>query len=123
MILFLDDSLIRTKRFQQACPSALCAFTAEGIISILRGVGKVDYLFLDHDLGDETFVDSRRPDTGMEVVRWIEENRPDLGVVFVHSLNPYARKEMVARLKDAGYEASEAPFSNLDFEAISRLEE
>jgi hypothetical protein len=60
-------------------------------------------LCLDHDLGGEVYVDPSRPDCGMEVVRWMAENRPEVGRVIIHSLNTSASLEMERQLRAAGY--------------------
>jgi len=64
---------------------------------------------LDHDLGGETFVDSGREDTGMEVVRWLCQNQDSQdGLIFVrvHSHNAPAAHRMVFDLKRAGYSSN-----------------
>ena len=104
-MLFLDDSLERRKKFQSINPSAVCVETAEECIGKLKENKSIQFLFLDHDLGGKVFVDSNRADTGMEVVRWIVANSPDIEKIIVHSLNFSAAKEMVCKLQDAGYNA------------------
>lgn len=117
-ILFLDDCPLRTKNFQSAFPSATCVATSATCIEELKKQDW-DYVCLDHDLGGETFVDSDRADTGMEVVRWIVENKPHIMHIFVHSLNHPAAQEMSAKLRKATFAASCAPF----FYLISVLQE
>lgn len=108
-ILFLDDSAVRQRRLLMDYPHATVASTAHDCIQHLK-TGPWVTLCLDHDLGGETYVDSDRTDTGMEVVRWIEENKPSIQNIIVHSLNYDAAKEMVLRLKNAGYDAEFQPF-------------
>ena len=108
--LFLDDSAGRQQRFAQQHPHAMIVSTAEEAISMLK-LHKFSIVHLDHDLGDEIFVNSDRPDTGMEVVRWIVENRPVVGNVVVHTMNHEAGPLMVERLREAGYDAEWMPFS------------
>ena len=76
----------------------------------------IDVMFLDHDLGGEQMVSSALKNTGMEVVRWMVENKPDVRLVIVHTLNPSAGEEMIWRLKDAGYHTVRSPFYTLDFD-------
>jgi hypothetical protein len=45
---------------------------------------------LDHDLGGEIYVDTNYSNTGSEVVRWIEKNKPDIKEIVVHSYNSSA---------------------------------
>ena len=66
-----------------------------------------DALFLDHDLGGETYVRSG-PGTGYEVAVWLERNpsrKPPQ--IFLHSLNTVGRDNMKAALP----EAQHAPFA------------
>jgi uroporphyrinogen-III synthase len=43
----------------------------------------------------------------------MEANRPAVGLVVVHSLNPAGRANMLALLRSAGYETLECPFFRL----------
>ena len=70
-------------------------------------------VYLDHDLGDEVYVDSSRPDCGMEVVRWVVENRPKVGKFVVHTMNTPAGHAMCRALKGAGYEVKYQSFYRL----------
>ena len=109
-LLFLDDDVIRTKRFKSIIPSAQTALTAEECINKLKTEEEWDIVFLDHDLGNEIFVDSKRPDTGMEVVRWICENEPFVRQIIVHSLNFPGAKNMVDTLTEMRYNTIHTPF-------------
>ena len=71
-VLFLDDNPVRSARFRQAVPHATMVETAKECIAQIRKE-QWDWIFLDHDLGGEEFVDSDRKDTGMEVVRHLRE--------------------------------------------------
>ena len=62
--------------------------------TLLSGA-KWDVLFLDHDLGGETYVNSNREDTGAEIARWLDNNpdhKPDH--IIIHSLNEDGSKYM-----------------------------
>jgi len=109
-ILFLNDNNDRTKDFKRHSPSAVTVETAKECIDKLKGGMKFDFLFLDHDLGDEVFVDSKREDCGMEVVRWMVENKQSVGHVVVHTLNHPASKIMVGKLRSVGYQTTPLPF-------------
>ena len=110
-VLFLDDNQNRCKRFRMTVPYATIVNTAEETSGQLKH--QWDIVFLDHDLGGEIFVDSDNLNTGMEVVRWIEENKPKVTKFVVHSINTPAAKNMMARLLDMGYEVDRLPFINL----------
>lgn len=105
-ILFLDDDLRRRKIASRELRvgNALCIVEdANQAILSLTEMGPFDEVYLDHDLGGEIFVGSELPDTGMEVVRWIVEHKPEIGKVIVHSLNEVGADMMATFLRDAGY--------------------
>lgn len=109
-ILFLDDDPARIAAFRSAVPYATLVETAEECIKEIRQE-EWDWIFLDHDLGGEVFVDSDRKDCGMEVVRFLVDNKPDkMPRVVVHSLNGEARQRMALDLTVAGYEVTPLPF-------------
>jgi ActR/RegA family two-component response regulator len=120
MILFLDDSPDRTKRFCYSCPSSFCAETAQEMIELFKKNADqiIEYVFLDHDLGSKTFVSSAEADTGMEVVRWIVQNRPKIKQIVVHTMNSVAGPEMVKKLQNIGYSVQLVPFHLLNFDMI-----
>ena len=110
-ILFLDDARGRGEVFLAANPKAVWVETAADCISRL-GEGW-DEVHLDHDLGDEIYVDCDREDCGMEVVRWLcREPRAHLreAVFTVHSHNEYAAPVMVMQLGLNGYRVVHRPF-------------
>jgi CheY-like chemotaxis protein len=111
-VLFLDDSPERAKHFRSIVPSAVFVTTAEECIAEL-GKRQWDYVFLDHDLGGEVYVDTAEKNTGSEVVRWIGKHRPQIGQIVVHSCNYDAAMYMVIDLIAAGYEAWAIPWPNL----------
>ena len=122
-ILFLDDMEARTKKFKSFVPSARCTETAVGMIGLINSSDEpIDYIFLDHDLGGQTFVDSSESNTGMEVVRWMEANQedlPEIEVVVVHSHNPVAAQNMVLKLQDMNINSEAIPFGDLNLESFS----
>ena len=122
-ILFLDDAEKRHTAFHlkmlQAGHNKIYgidyAFSAKEAIDFLT---KYNYVqaFLDHDLSEEDimiepYAPSKVP-TGMTVVDYIVtmSNPP---TVVVHSHNEPAATEMTRRLRDAGIEAHQIPFSIL----------
>ena len=109
-ILFLDDNPVRTASFRQAVPYATTVETAADCIKQIKAE-QWDWILLDHDLGGEEFADSSRADTGMEVVRYLVEHKPEkIPQIIVHSLNSLARERMCLDLIMAGYEATPLPF-------------
>lgn len=114
-VLFLDDNPVRRKMFRSEVPYAKIVETSAECInalcdSLCQDDEDFDFVLLDHDLGGEIYVDSNREDTGMEVVRWIVENKPVIGKIIVHSHNVPASNRMVRALKNAGYKTSQIPF-------------
>jgi len=120
MILFLDDDKLRTRVFRSSIPSATCVDTAEGMISQLKNLESADCVFLDHDFGGQTHVSSDRADTGMEVVRWIVENKPKIGKLIVHTHNDDAGDDMTDKLVAAGYVVTRKPFIKMVIERSIR---
>ena len=117
-IYILEDDPNRMKRFKPECigHSMVHDDTADEFIQKLEAETEhIDVMFLDHDLGGEQFVSSADANTGMEVVRWLVNNKKNIGRIIVHTLNPPAGEEMVYRLKHAGYETLQAPFLYLNF--------
>ena len=110
-VLFLDDNPVRISRFRSAVPYATIVETAKECIDQIKNE-QWDWIFLDHDLGGEEFVDSSRADTGMEVVRYLVDNKQERQSpqIVVHSLNTEAREQMCLDLVLAGYEAIPIPF-------------
>lgn len=111
--LFLDDSIERTKKFfdetKDYFDEIYLSATAKDAISILKNE-TIEIAFLDHDLGGNAFQNSLDEDCGMEVVRWIILYQPKIPTIVVHSWNMPAAKNMVNRLKNAGYNATQIPF-------------
>lgn len=113
-ILVLEDSIFRCREFRRQLPSAELYTTADELIACLDKADAVwDMLFLDHDLGNEVYVDPAEHNTGSEVVRWIVLHRPKIKKIIVHSLNTEAAKYMVHDLSQAGYDAQHIHFFNL----------
>ena len=114
-IIFLDDSLNRWRSFRSKIPSADHVETVAECVAAIQKEADIDWLFLDHDLGGETWVDSNREDCGMEVVRYLCANDCTSRIknIVVHSQNESAAKEMYLKLKDAKYNTQLVPFINL----------
>ena len=111
-VLFLDDDPARRAAFRKSCPRAVIAETAESAIGWLKysPLGVWDEVSLDHDLEGESYVDSLRDDCGMEVVRWVCLNKPDVLTFIVHTHNDDAGDLMVEALDRAGYRVLRIPF-------------
>jgi hypothetical protein len=118
VILFLDDDSHRAAlMYQRMTPEdqsrTIWVTKAEEAIEVLTNYkSRLDRVYLDHDLGGETYVHSGREDCGMEVVRFLEKQNPsDYTCRFiVHSWNIDAAKKMTDRLDKVGYQVEMKPF-------------
>lgn len=122
-VLFLDDNAARTAAFRSSVPFATLTSTAKECIEELKKTPEQgwDVVFLDHDLENEIYVDGERDDCGMEVVRWIVKNKPQIKKIIVHTHNTKAGLLMEDALKNAGYNVVYQKFSNLamcDFKVL-----
>jgi len=105
MILFLDDNNNRGSYFMEQHPDATWVKTVEDCIHQLSRDVEWDSIWLDHDLGGGSMVDSSRTDCGMEIVRWMCISPVKVKFVVVHSHNHGAADTMIKELGNAGYVA------------------
>lgn len=122
IILFLDDDPLRAVRqYEWSTPEdrlrTIWAKTVTETLLVLKEhPEQLEVVHLDHDLEGETFVDSRRDDCGMEVVRWLENIAYDKRVKFVlchfiiHTHNERAGRQMKERISALGLKADYIPF-------------
>jgi len=113
-ILFLDDDESRAEYFLRFYPDAVWVKTAEDCIEKLAAQGW-SQVFLDHDLGGEVYVDTNREDCGMEVIRWLVENKPERlnkTTFIIHTMNPVG-EVMVKMLHKIGFRVTYMPFAFL----------
>jgi hypothetical protein len=122
VILWLDDSYERTALAYQRMAASerdnvIWCKTADECISVLKDyTERLKTVYLDHDLGgdgEELPTHPGSDNSGMAVVRYLEDTDPDTfnGCLFtVHSYNSYAGPKMVERLVYAGYKAVYRPF-------------
>ena len=69
----------------------------------------IDVILLDNDLssGSGGFASKN---TGYDVARWMVDNRVDVKLVVVHTMDIVTGDEMVWRLKYEGYNVQRVPF-------------
>ena len=102
-VFVLDDSDERLRIFRSKLigHTVITAKTVSEAISALGKDGPFEYIFLDHDLADQTMVPSG-PGTGYEVAQWLaqhpEKQAPN---IILHSFNPDGRKAMASALPKA----------------------
>lgn len=116
-IFFLDDDESRHKKFRRAKigNQIFAAYTADQAIDFFKSFEhkyeELAEIWLDHDLGGETFVDPSSKNCGSEVVRWIIRNKPPISCcIYIHSLNHEVAPSLVDNLRAAGYNAEWTPF-------------
>jgi hypothetical protein len=125
MILFLDDSSARAVLAYNRMPVAerdntiWCKSAEEAITTLWDYRDTLTKVYLDHDLGGEQYVNTKREDCGMEVVRYLEgmahkhpeefNELKDVKVV-VHSWNTHAGPIMQDRLSKLGLKVVWTPF-------------
>ncbi len=120
-ILFLDDDPKRIDEFRERIGKlddldVTIVETAHECIAHL-GRRRFDLVLLDHDLGGETFCDSDREDCGMEVVRWLKQNRGSHGAFIVHTMNAVAAATMYFELIGMEFPTAQAQFGSQEFYA------
>jgi CheY-like chemotaxis protein len=75
-----------------------------------------DAIFLDHDLGGETYVSEANENTGSEVARFLAGSTGDIlnTPIIIHSMNIPAARGMLSKLQSAGFtDAHQIPFTAL----------
>lgn len=120
-IYILEDDANRMVKFRRELigHEIVHSETAKEFIQLLDAeTERIDVMFLDHDLGGETYVDPSHENTGSEVVRWLLTNRVNVDKIVVHTLNPYAGKRMVYDLTGIYKWVSQVPFIHLNSEVF-----
>lgn len=117
MLLFLDDDPRRAAvAYQRMSDSERertiwCKTVEETIVTLRDYKDSLEVVMLDHDLGGQTYVNSKREDCGMEVIRYLEKCKRETPEEFkafvdvnfvVHTYNTYAGHRMVERLQKLG---------------------
>jgi len=107
-VLILEDDLERMKYFKTSLGPVYVEIThvetAQECIEEMQK-NKFDWIFLDHDLGGEIFVDTENKNTGSEVARWMSDNwdRFTDSEIIIHSYNQPAARIMQGYIPGASY--------------------
>lgn len=116
-ILFLDDNSNRWKEFNKSAGKTHKVKWVETAKSCIKALetNSYDEVFLDHDLGGKTYVNTQDANCGMEVVRYIVKNREKFidTKFIVHSWNPPAGNEMCDKLCELNLKCCYVPFSQV----------
>lgn len=101
-IFVLEDNVQRIKQFATRLlnHSVVITTNAEEAIKELSKNLDYDYFFLDHDLGDEVFMDSNLPNTGYQVAKFLADKEIK-GRIVIHSMNYDGAKNMQSLLPKA----------------------
>ena len=123
MILFMDDDPARAAlAYQRMKPedrdrTIWCRTAKEAIITLKDYKNSLTAVMLDHDLEGESFVNSKRDDCGMEVVRVLEKMNKENSLenltkvkFIVHTWNIEAGLIMEKRLREIGLKVIFIPF-------------
>ena len=110
-MLFLDDRTRRILSAQRQFSEKYEVVPVTNVKECLRYLAREEWseVHLDHDLRGVDFEDPDSPESGMEVVRYIEktgwpEGKPKPFFI-IHSSNLFAAHQMVIRLKNIGLNA------------------
>lgn len=125
MILFLDDNpnraVITHRRMTESERNRViwCKTVEEAICTLWDYRERLERVMLDHDLGGQQYVNTKREDCGMEVIRYLERlsrkepkefDKLKAARFVVHSWNDHAGPQMVERLRKIGLTAYYNPF-------------
>lgn len=99
-IFILEDNSARNAWFREKLLTDFSVYMAVDVIeakTIHEKHGPFDYYFLDHDLGDEVYVDSEYWNTGAQFSKWLVEHgvTGENEMVIVHSMNQNGSEYMV----------------------------
>ena len=127
MILFLDDSTERAVLAYNRMPvderdnCIWCKTAEEAMVTLWDYRDVLTKVYLDHDLGGEAFVNTKREDCGMEIIRFVENmSRKDpkefeklkKAEIIIHDWNGHAAPIMEKRLSALGLNAKWVPFGS-----------
>jgi hypothetical protein len=124
MILFLDSDpnkaaiIYRRMTEQQRSNTIWCSTVKETILTLKDYKHRLKIISLEHDLNDELYMNTKREDCGMEVIRFFERLSKDekefqsyKEIKFIiHTWNSHAGPRMEERLKKIGLNVILKPF-------------
>ncbi len=118
-IIVLEDDINRINKFKRELIGHYVLYFehAKDCIEILNTDAKIDLLFLDRDLnGTQNNTDEKDEDTGSTVVKYLCDNKREIGHIIVHSLNSIEGLNMYNDLAKAKYSVDKIPFNLLKFQ-------
>lgn len=106
-ILILEDNPARQEKFRHIFRNQelfISDNVKDALLCCLTNDFKV--IFLDHDLGNEVWVDSEEENTGYQFVKMLVKDRLQKNsLYYVHSMNPIGANKMLNYLLDNGYDS------------------
>lgn len=117
-IFILEDDLNRIEWFRKVLPKKYdcqLIFTdcAEDAKFLLKMYTDISVLFLDHDLGGNTYVSSEEENTGAGLARWIVKEDLYYDQIIIHSMNSTGSENIFNTLKNNSDDVRKTPFSLL----------
>lgn len=105
-LFILEDDPRRMEKVYKKFGKFLVITHAEDVETAKRLFVKneyYDYIFLDHDLGGEVFVDSINENTGYSFTKFMVKQQKNFryGTIVLHSQNPVGAMNMKNALEDA----------------------
>jgi len=116
-ILILEDSQERIEQFK-ASLILQKLYIFDNILDAKRECIVTDFnvMFLDHDLDNRMWVDSKEENTGYQFIKWMVDNQIQQDSLFyIHSMNPCGANKMLNCLLDNGYDGIWIPYRLLKF--------
>jgi hypothetical protein len=124
MILFLDpDPKRAVLAFQRMTPedsnkTIWCKTVLEAQTTLWNYRGELTRVHLEHDLGEQAYMNTASEESGMELVRYLERlakhSYPEFAEFkakfIVHTWNEHAGPIMVERLSNIGLDVEYKPF-------------
>jgi len=124
VILFLDSDpnkaaiIYRRMTEQQRSNTIWCSSVKETILTLKDYKHRLKTVSLEHDLNGELYMNTKREDCGMEIVRFLEKLSKDEKQFepykkmkfIIHSWNSHAGPRMKERLKKIGLDVIRKPF-------------
>lgn len=105
-ILILEDNPIRQEKFKQLFRNQ-DLYLAIDIKQAKEhcNFNEFPIMFLDHDLGNQIWVDSNEENTGYQFVKWLIENQLHKNCLYyIHSMNSIGANKMLNLLLDNSYD-------------------
>lgn len=118
-ILLVEDSDDRARTLKSWIPANIRVVWAKSggeAVGILTRDGGAVYagIMLDHDLHQQLRDPGAKQLNGADVARKIAECVEPDTPIFIHSMNPQRRGDVLVTLEEAGFEVTQIPMSELD---------